>query len=148
MQFNSRKLMHTTETQSSKLFRSLYFYGYPLMIVSGLFLRLYIGELSMHQVQSTAGTFFIPCIFHWLTDFDCPGCGITRSLTAMFLWSPLWSFYFHPLGPVFAILALFYWFSLVFVRVERWFVRCAQLFNAHSVSLLVIILAWGIFRNF
>lgn len=140
--------MLSTEIQASKVFRLAFLYGYPLLIVGGWLSRLTMGDLSMHDVQNSANTFFIPCIFHWLTDLDCPGCGITRSLVAMFLWSPTWSFYFHPLGPVFAAVALFYWLSLILDSARVLFERCVAVFNRYSVSILLIVFAWGIFRNF
>lgn len=149
MRFNNPKSILTMETINSKrVFEAIYFYAYPLILLSGLVLRLYLGEISFNFVQDAASTIHIPCIFHWMTALDCPGCGITRSLTAMYLWSPVVSFYFHPLGPIFAFMGLFYWLSLELVNVRRWFDELVLFFNAHAVSALLIVIAWGIFRNF
>ncbi|MCC6137139.1 MAG: DUF2752 domain-containing protein [Bdellovibrionaceae bacterium] len=110
--------------------------------------RFYMGEISPLQIQNGASRLYIPCIFHWLTELDCPGCGITRSLMALYLWSPQWSFYFHPLGPILGLLSFFYWLSFGFEFIEK--ICCAgqAFFNRHSMSFLLVILAWGIFRNF
>ncbi len=148
MPFNNRKSTLIMETISSKrVFQNIYFFVYPLILLSGLFLRLYYGEVTIHHIQSNTGAVYVPCIFHWLTDLDCPGCGITRSLTAMYLWSPMISFYFHPLGPVVAFVSLFYWLSLEVQKVQKWFGHLLVFFNAHAVSALAIVIAWGIFRN-
>lgn len=133
---------------SKKNFESLYFYLYPLVLLSGLFFRLYYGEITIQHVQGTANALYLPCVFHWLTDLDCPGCGITRSLTAMYFWSPSISFYFHPLGPFLAFLSLIYWFGLELVKVRRVYTRLVAFFNAHAISVLFVVIAWGVFRNF
>jgi hypothetical protein len=133
---------------SKKNLENMYFYIYPLVVLSGLCIRLYYGSISIEHVHSAASTVYIPCVFHWLTDLDCPGCGITRSLMAMYFWSPTVSFYFHPLGPFLALLSLFYWLGLELDKV-RWVLnRVIAFFNAHAVSALFVVIAWGILRNF
>jgi hypothetical protein len=148
MPFSSRKLMLIMEIHKSKIFRALYVYIYPFLLVSGFCLRLYIGELSIGNIQYASSSFFVPCIFHWLTELDCPGCGITRSLIAMFFWSPQVSFYFHPLGPLLAGLALFYWLTFLFEPIGCWYAKAIRFLKTHSTSVLLVILAWGVFRNF
>lgn len=46
------------------------------------------------------------CVFHNVTGYPCPGCGMTRSVVAFAhgLWAQ--SIFYHPLGPIaFAIIA-------------------------------------------
>lgn len=129
-------------------FRQLFFYMYPLLLGSGLIVRFYVGDVSMGHIQNSASSLYLPCIFHWLTEFECPGCGITRSLIAMYLWSPQWSFYFHPLGPLVGVATFFYWLSMRFLTVEKSFATVLFFFKKHSFSFLTLTLAWGFLRNF
>lgn len=40
-----------------------------------------------------------PCLFRLSTGLPCPGCGMTRSLIALWHGDLLTSFRYHPLGP-------------------------------------------------
>lgn len=40
-----------------------------------------------------------PCLFRLMTNLPCPGCGITRSLKAIWHGDLLTAFRYHPLGP-------------------------------------------------
>lgn len=55
----------------------------------------------------------IPCLFHELTGFYCPGCGGTRALKALLTGHPLLSILYHPLVFYCALLAL--WFSVSYM---------------------------------
>ena len=48
----------------------------------------------------------IPCLFHELTGFYCPGCGGTRAALALAAGHPVLSFLYHPLVPYCALVAL------------------------------------------
>ena len=48
----------------------------------------------------------IPCLFHELTGFYCPGCGGTRAVLALLAGHPVLSFLYHPLVPYCALVAL------------------------------------------
>ncbi len=45
-------------------------------LLFGCGIALAAGLLYAHLVRVTG--FGIPCIFHVVTGFDCPGCGVTR----------------------------------------------------------------------
>lgn len=45
----------------------------------------------------SGGICSMPCLFHMLTGWYCPGCGGTRALFFLLTGHPLLSFLFHPL---------------------------------------------------
>ena len=48
----------------------------------------------------------IPCLFHELTGFYCPGCGGTRAVLALLAGHPILSFLYHPLGVIAVVLGI------------------------------------------
>lgn len=52
----------------------------------------------------------LPCLFHALTGFYCPGCGGTRAVKALFHGRLLLCLLYHPL--VFYCAALAVWFAV------------------------------------
>ena len=49
------------------------------------------------------------CPLRFLTGLPCPGCGMTRSLVALAHGDLAGSLFFHPLGPVVAVVAVLVW---------------------------------------
>jgi hypothetical protein len=119
----------------------------PLLIAVGLLLRLSCGVPTVSSIEGIAGTVGIPCVFHWVSGWDCPGCGLTRSVLALFFWSPHLSFYFNPLGPVLGGFVVFYWASLLSPLFKRTLLWGRTFFLKHSLSALIIVLSWGVLRN-
>ncbi|MCE9624248.1 MAG: DUF2752 domain-containing protein [Deltaproteobacteria bacterium] len=48
------------------------------------------------------------CMFHQLTGWDCPGCGLTRAMVAMFHGQWLRALEFNALAPVVALYLVIY----------------------------------------
>jgi len=48
----------------------------------------------------------MPCLFHVFTGLYCPGCGGTRAVKALLTGHPVISFFYHPLVPYCALVAL------------------------------------------
>lgn len=46
----------------------------------------------------------IPCLFRLTLGLPCPGCGMTRSLSALWRGDPALAFRYHPLGPLMFVL--------------------------------------------
>lgn len=51
------------------------------------------------------------CIFHYLTEFSCPGCGLTRSFLHFFHGYFIEAFYFNILGPAIILWMVYYGLS-------------------------------------
>lgn len=50
------------------------------------------------------------CLFHIISGFDCPGCGMTRAFRAMAELDVAGSFRYNPLGPIVFVVVLAGWF--------------------------------------
>lgn len=140
--------MAVTPYKSPYYFKYIVLFGVPLLFLGGALLRFKWGDIHPGIVQSTAENFFIPCIFHWLTDLDCPGCGLTRATLSFLMGSPYWSFYFHPLGPVLGLGLIYYWLSFLNLKIAKQRDRLTIFVKKHSMSLLWLTLVWGVLRNF
>ena len=89
----------------------------------------------------------VPCLFRWLTGLRCPGCGVTHMCAALLhgQWAAAWQ-----ANPCLLL------FSPLF---GDWLARMASgyLQNGHpglnkrdehiAVALVVVLIAWGVFRN-
>lgn len=107
------------------------------------FLRGWTPTISSIEVLSHNSPF--ACIFHSLTHWDCPGCGLTRSLLSFFSGSISLSFYFHPLGPVIGLYCC-YVFAISWRRGFKF--RSVSVYpKKWALSLLCIVISWGVLRN-
>lgn len=104
-------------------------------VVSILILILFIGY---YYISKYTG-FTIPCIFHELTGFYCPGCGITRMFFAILKFDFYQAFRYNPL--VFILLICFIIYKLINLKYK------IKLPKYTSYVLLVIVILYGILRN-
>lgn len=105
------------------------------VVVSILILILFIGY---YYISKYTG-FTIPCIFHELTNFYCPGCGITRMFFAILKFDFYQAFRYNPL--VFILLICFIIYKLINLKFK------IKLPKYTSYVLLVIVILYGILRN-
>ncbi len=68
--------------------------------INGLCVVILGGTLLLERSNS-AGP---PCLFKMTCHLPCPGCGMTRSLKAIWLGHFTTAFRYHPLGPVLFLL--------------------------------------------
>ncbi len=93
------------------------------------------------------GTCFFKCIFHSLTGYDCPACGLQRMLIALFNGDFQQAFWYNPylviMLPYFVVLAF-----LSFAPKERMVAIRQKLCSPILVGVMVVLMvAWWIFRN-
>lgn len=87
----------------------------------------------------------LPCIFHKITGFYCPGCGISRMFISIAKFDFYQAFRYNPL--VFILLILFFIYVIIelihfkkkgyYFKINKWL----------YIVLLVIVISFGIFRN-
>lgn len=57
----------------------------------------------INQITGRQG---VPCLFHLLTGFYCPGCGGTRAVRLLLMGDVAGSFRYHPFVPYMAVVLL------------------------------------------
>ncbi len=66
---------------------------------------------------------FLPCIFHLLTGYSCPSCGLSHSFYAVSHLHLTDSFHYHPVGPglyfIFLLLLLKFSFEAITGKVVQ-----------------------------
>lgn len=90
----------------------------------------------------------IPCILYRITGLQCAGCGLTRAFSAVMRLDLSASFAYNPLWPLF--LGYLSWLgvaaSLAYVRRGEAF--CLPGKPWVHISVLSVVLAFGLLRNF
>ncbi|WP_373693810.1 DUF2752 domain-containing protein [Aequorivita flava] len=62
-----------------------------ILVLAGVFFIVY------YTYDPSENGFFIPCPFHYLTGFHCPGCGSQRAIHLLFRGDIFGAFRFNPL---------------------------------------------------
>ncbi len=90
----------------------------------------------------------IPCLFYQITGFQCPGCGNTRAAMALLRLDFAGAFGYNQLFPLeFGYLAYIYLCALIhYIRFGRFSYQGKHYFI--DIIVMVIVVAWGIIRNF
>lgn len=84
----------------------------------------------------------IPCIFHKVTDFYCPGCGVTRMIFSIFKLNFYQAFRYNPLLYIFLILFLINF--IVKIIFKKYYIIFN---NKTNIVLLIIVIIFGVVRN-
>ena len=105
---------------------------------------LFILYLVFYKITG----FAVPCPFHALTSFYCPGCGITRMFTSILTLDFYEAFRYNSLVFILLILAII--FSIIkFISLklnkENFFTR--KISDKIWITILVIVIIYGILRN-
>ena len=101
----------------------------------------------LYSHDPSAHTFYPRCIFHVLTGLQCPGCGATRALYQMLHGNILAALRFNALfvlaSPALAV-------ATTNEAIARWNGRATNLTRSPWISwaIAVVIIGWGVMRNF
>lgn len=96
-----------------RLDRNIYWIGWCVLIFAAsvvLFVRLLRIPVEKYQV---------PCLFHSVTGYYCPGCGGTRAVRALLSFRLAESLRYHPLVPYAALLGGWFMVSQTIERISR-----------------------------
>ncbi|WP_409346132.1 DUF2752 domain-containing protein [Paenibacillus sp. MBLB4367] len=81
----------------------------------------------------------VPCLFHELSGFYCPGCGITRAATSLLRLDFHQAFHYNPL--LFFLVPMYITYIIAKKR------RMPRTSNAIMTVMLTLTIAFGLFRN-
>lgn len=119
-----------------RIFKSVFFF-------LGSILLLYIYSVIHYKTG-----FGIPCVFHKITGWYCPGCGFTRLIFALFNGNIKEAFMYNQLVFImlpFLVAYIIYQFYLyITAKEDKVLVKIPKY---TYVILLFIVLAWGVARN-
>ena len=115
--------------------RTIYYLGCAAFVLCVLY------AILIHFTQFSISRYLLPCLFHSITGYYCPGCGGTRAITVLMQGEVLRSLYYHPLVIYGAILYL--WFMITntieIVSKRRW--RIGLRYRQWYVNVGIVILA-------
>lgn len=92
--------------------------------------------------------FHLPCLFHWLTGYYCPGCGGTRAVVYLLHGQIAESFRYHPLVPyAAAVIGLELLTALIarWTKNPRWYLGHEKFFLYLAIGIVAV--NW-IFKNY
>lgn len=122
---------------------------FQISFISGITLSLIASfrgwQPTIAAIEELSRNSPFECIFHLITHFDCPGCGMTRAVVSFFSGSLSLAFYFHPLGPLVGVFICYLFVS----SFRNDFKLNLDLFflKKWSWSVLAVVIAWGFLRN-
>ncbi len=110
-------------------------------------LAITTGAVAVGYFNPAATKFFPACPFHALTGLDCPGCGLTRGVHALFqgdIWTAL---HFNALLPVYLLVFLYLFASLGLILIRGRGLKF-RLFSPRVLyGFLALTLVFSVVRN-
>ncbi len=88
---------------------------------------------------------FLPCIFHKITGFYCPGCGVTRMLISIFKLEFYQAFRYNIYLFILLIITIVY--QIIKLITYKLLTKKIRLNNYIYILLLMTTIAFGILRN-
>lgn len=120
----------------SRLDRAVYRIGWCLLGLAVLYVLL------ARAFQFSVFKYQIPCLFHRVTGYYCPGCGGTRAVRALLAFRIADSIRYHPIVPYGALLGGWFMVSQTIERLSRGRVqigmRCRNIYLWIAVAILAV----------
>lgn len=111
------------------------------MMLIGIIGILYIYFFNHFKIK-------VPCIFHEITGFYCPGCGMTRCLNALLHFDFYQAFRYNMLMILLIPFFTIYLCGWIYLKVTKKEVKWKNLFPDWVwYVLLIIVILFGILRN-
>lgn len=112
-----------------------------ILIISALLLVfIFFLVLAFFEIR-------IPCIFKVLTGLNCPGCGNTRATVALFKLDFKEMLHYNLLYPIEILYILQVGIVTLINYIKKGKFEYKSISLILDISLLVILIAWGIIRN-
>lgn len=115
-----------------------------IISIIGIFI---IGLITYYYLNQNLN-FSIPCLFHKITGYYCPGCGITRCLFSILEGKLYQAFMYNQLVfillPFFIIYVTYNSYIYIFNKKNK---LIKKIPNYIYIILLIIVISFGIIRN-
>lgn len=106
-----------------------------------------IGIVGLKVCPAFFASWAIPCPFHMLTGYYCPGCGGTRAVKYFLSGRILKSFYYHPLVPYLGIGGAIFMVTHTLERVTKGSLRGIRFRGVYVYLMGVILVVQFIVKN-
>ncbi len=113
------------------------------------FVILFLGLLCYRPllaVEKFVADYILYCPFYELTGLYCPGCGGTRSITALLHGHPLLALHENPAAPALCVLLLLVWTEQAAKQLGRK-IRLIPRSMAFWTVCAVCLVVWDVLRN-
>ena len=124
------------ERQRQKIDNGIFVAGWIVTVLAAVFyITVRTGILPLYR-------YTVPCLFHRMTGFYCPGCGGTRSFFALCRGDIWTSFQYYPLVPCTAVLGGWFLISQTIEKISGKRIRIGMHFRGIYLwlALAVIVL--------
>ncbi|MBO5336261.1 MAG: DUF2752 domain-containing protein [Lachnospiraceae bacterium] len=119
-------------------------YRIKQVLIGGLLLFL-LGVAYGLFVKTTG--LAIPCIFHLITGWKCPGCGVTRMCVALLQMDIRGAFYWHPMLLIQLPILGWIFFRNIIAYVKNGVCRLTRLENICVYICIALLLVFTVLRN-
>lgn len=109
-------------------------------------LLLLAGFLVLSRIALPEDRFSTICFFRLSTGVPCPGCGLTRSFSALAKFDPIGALRYHPLGPLLAIESVGLWIYWGGIALARRRPPKPKLVNGFLIAHAVLLIAVWLIR--
>lgn len=108
---------------------------------------LSIGVLAVKLFPDCFSKLAIPCIFHAMTGYYCPGCGGTRAVKYLLTGHLIKSFIYHPLVAYVGIGGAVFMISYTLQILSKGKIKGMRFRNGYVYCMLVILILQFILKN-
>lgn len=120
-----------------------------LYLLGWILLGIFLSYLLIAKFSNSRTFFHLPCLFHTLTGYYCPGCGGTRACIAFLHGHFLRSLLYHPVVPYTAVVYLVFMVSHSIELLSKGKLAIGLKYRDSYIKFAaVIILVQWILRNF
>jgi len=109
---------------------------------------LFLAFIAYYLINKYTN-FYIPCIFHEITGFKCPGCGVTRLLFALLNFNFVEAFKINPLVFIYLPFIITYYFYVnylyVYNKKDKILIKVPNYIWGLVIAITIL---FGIIRNF
>lgn len=106
-----------------------------------------IGLITYYYLNQNYN-FSIPCLFHKITGYYCPGCGITRCLFSLLQGKIYQAFMYNQLVFILLPFIILYFIYTTYIYIfNKKNTLINKIPNYIYIILLIIVISYGIIRN-